>query len=155
MLLEIGIAFALWASKASAIESATSFTSQQAPARQISDAELAARRAVYGPGFEHVEAEGWTFLSSNNNTVTFVQLPHQPRIIWSRVESKTRRDGVRSKRVLNEVDCAGRRIRPVTVETYFEANLDGLVETLNDASDWISPAANTMGERILNAACRP
>lgn len=154
MLVEIGIALALAASTAGLVHGSTGVHGQAAPESRITDAEiLAARRVVYGPGFEHVEADGWNFTDSGTTMLVFTQPARQPRHIWSRWEKKTLGDGVRSSRRLDEVDCAGWRMRTVQITTFSEANLDGYLDSLDEPLEWSSPAPGTLGESLLEAAC--
>lgn len=154
MFVAIAMALALSASTAGLVESAACGEGQAVPEARITDAAIfAARRAVYGPGFEHVEADGWNLRGTSDTILVFTRSARQPRHIWSRWEYKTWENGVRSSRRLSEVDCPGWRMRSVQSTTFSESNLSGIADSFNDPLDWSSPAPDTLGESVLEAAC--
>jgi hypothetical protein len=121
------------------------------PVSELSDAELL--QALLGPGWEGVRPDGWTLISRSSEVLTFFRPARQPRHIWLRVEYSDDASDARSVRSLNEVDCAGGRLRIVSLSTFRLSNLEGPHEGLNEIQSWDYVAPGTHGEALLQTAC--
>jgi hypothetical protein len=118
---------------------------------EYSDAELL--EALLGPGWEGVRPDGWTLMSRSSELLTFHRPARQPRHIWFRVEYSDVASDYRSARSLNEVDCAGGRLRIVSLSTFSLPNLEGPHEGFNEIQSWDYVAPDTHGETMLKAVC--
>ena len=108
--------------------------------------------AVAYPGWEHVLPEGWEFQGVGDDSLMFTRPARQPRHIWVRHEKRVKSNGVRSIRVLTEVDCDGWRTRAVQIAYFPDANLEGASDNSGPLS-WTMPGPETLGESVLVAAC--
>lgn len=120
---------------------------------ELSDAELLAATYRVPSGWEHVVPNGWLWRSYNDQTLVLTQSARQPNHIWARYELKSEQHGLRSVRVLVEVDCAGWRTVNVQSASFSRANLEGLVASSNSIRSWSAAGPDTFGEAILKAAC--
>ncbi len=121
------------------------------PVSEFSDAELLG--ALIGPGWEGVRPDGWKLMSRSSEVLTFYRSARQPRHIWFRVEYSDVASEYRSARSLNEVDCAGGRLRIVSLSTFSLPNLEGSHEGFDETQSWDYVAPDTHGETMLQAAC--
>lgn len=121
------------------------------PVSEYSDAELF--EALFGPGWEGVRPHGWKLISRSSEMLMFSRPARQPRHIWLRVEYSDNASESRSVRSLNEFDCAGGRLRIVSVSTFRLSNLEGPHEGLNEIQSWDYVAPGTHGDALLQTAC--
>lgn len=118
---------------------------------EFSDAERL--EASLGPGWEGVRPDGWTLISRSSEMLMFSRPARQPQHIWLRVEYSDNASESRSVRSLNEFDCAGGRLRIVSLSTFRLSNLEGPHEGLNEIQSWDYVAPGTHGEALLQTAC--
>jgi hypothetical protein len=111
--------------------------------------------ALQANWWDALPRKGWTVVGGDDAVAIFIQPGPRPSLHWQRFERRTADLGVRSSRVLVEVDCAGGRSRYIQ-DTYFsQPNLEGsVVDTSNTIGDWSYVEPGTLGEGFLRAACR-
>lgn len=105
--------------------------------------------------FDYVERGNWTYLSvsADGDTANYAQRARQGGMVWLRSEYLTTEEwGVRSYRILVEIDCPAWRYRALQDTFFLEPNMRG--EARSGAETvWAYAAPNSLGERALEFGC--